>query len=110
MKRRVLSKMALFNTLFIKKNEARNGAVLTALWVFFFLWTREAKEEENFSSPAFLLSLSLLNLKKMATQPPHLLTMWWKKEGDVPLGRFGVATYHLDRGSRGSSPSLLFYL
>jgi hypothetical protein len=33
-----------------KKEEARNGAVLMALWVFFFPWTREAGEEEDFSS------------------------------------------------------------
>jgi hypothetical protein len=63
---------------------------LTTLWVFFFPWTREAREEEDFSSPAFLLSLSLLNLKKTSRQPPHLLTTWWKKEGDVPFGRFGA--------------------
>jgi hypothetical protein len=67
---------------------------LTALWVFFFPWTREAREED-FSSPAFLLSLPLLNLKKTATQPPHLLTTWWKKEGDVPLGRFGATAQRL---------------
>jgi len=27
----------------------------------------------------------------MPTQHPHLLTMWWKNEGDVPLGRFRAA-------------------
>ena len=30
--------------------KARNGAVLKALYVFFFPWTREAGEEEDFSS------------------------------------------------------------
>jgi len=50
MKRRVLSKMASFHPLFIKK-KAWNGAVLTALWVFFFPWTCEAREEEDFFFP-----------------------------------------------------------
>jgi hypothetical protein len=38
MKWRILSKTAPFHTLLIKKKkkEARNGAVLMALWVFFF--------------------------------------------------------------------------
>jgi len=108
-----LSKTASFHTLFIKK-KARNGAVLTALWVFFFPWTREAREEEDFSSPAFLLSLPLLNLKKTPTQPPHLLTTWWKKEGDVPLGRFGAAAQRPRRpctpwtGVVGGLPPLCF--
>jgi len=53
---------------------------------------REAGEEEDFSSHAFLLSLCPLNLKKTLTQHPHLLTTWWRKEGDVPLGQFGTAT------------------
>jgi hypothetical protein len=52
MKWRVLGKMTSFHLLFTKKKEARNGAVLTALWVFFFPWTREAGEED-FSSPYF---------------------------------------------------------
>jgi hypothetical protein len=52
MKRRVLSKTMLFHTLFIKKREGgRNGAVLKALWVFFFPWTRETGEEEDLFSP-----------------------------------------------------------
>jgi hypothetical protein len=72
MKRHVLFKTTPFHTMFIKKKEARNGAVLTALWVFFFPWMREAGEEEEFSSPAFLLSLCPLNLKKTLTQHPHL--------------------------------------
>ena len=76
----------------LKKKKARNGAVLTALWVFFFPWMREAGEEEDFSSHAFLLSLCPLNFKKTLTQHPHLLTTWWRKEGDVPLGQFGAAT------------------
>jgi hypothetical protein len=52
MKRRVLGKTASFHLLFTKK-KARNGVVLTALWVFFFPWTSEAGEEEDFSSPCF---------------------------------------------------------
>jgi hypothetical protein len=86
---------------------------LTALWVFFFPWTREAREED-FSSPAFLLSLPLLNLKKTATQSPHLLTTWWKKEGDVPLGRFGATAQRPPQprtpwtGAVGGPPPLCF--
>jgi hypothetical protein len=34
----------------------RNGAILTALWVFFFPWTREAGEEEDFSSSVTTIS------------------------------------------------------
>jgi hypothetical protein len=53
MKRRVLSKTTSFHTLFIKKRRegGRNGAILKALWVFFFLWTREIGEEEDLFSP-----------------------------------------------------------
>jgi hypothetical protein len=52
MKRRDLSKTESFHPLFIKK-KARNGTVLMTLWVFFFPWTREEGEEEDFSSPYF---------------------------------------------------------
>jgi hypothetical protein len=38
---------------FKKKKGSRNGAVLKALWVFFFPWTREAGEEEDFFFPCF---------------------------------------------------------
>jgi hypothetical protein len=33
------------------KKKGRNGAVLKALWVFFFPWTRETGEEEDLFSP-----------------------------------------------------------
>ena len=49
-----------------KKGKTQNGVVLKALWVFFFPWTREVGEEEDFSS--FVTnSHSLLDLKKKPT-------------------------------------------
>jgi hypothetical protein len=41
-----------------KKEEARNSAVLMALWVFFFPWTCEAGEEEDFLTDFSPLPLS----------------------------------------------------
>ena len=65
MKQRILSKTVPCHALFTKKKE-KNGAVLKALWVFFFPCTREAGEEEDFSS--FVTnSHSLLDLKKKPT-------------------------------------------
>jgi hypothetical protein len=66
MKRHVLPKTAPFHTLFIKKKgKTQNGANLKALWVLFFPWTREAGEEEDFSSSVTTISL----LKKTPTLP-----------------------------------------
>jgi len=68
-----------------KRRKAGNGAVLNGIHVFFFPWTREAGEKKKI----FLLFHRQLSLKKTPTT--HLLATWWKKEGDVPLGRFGAA-------------------
>jgi hypothetical protein len=86
MKRRVLSKMMSFHTLFIKKKKgkgkAQNNAVLNGTvqnGTVAFLLPLDAQktgEEEGFVplfSPTFLLSLSLRKLKKTPTQIPHLL-------------------------------------
>jgi hypothetical protein len=64
----------------------------TALWVFFFPWTREAGEEEFspllFYSPSFLESF-----KKTSTPLPTCwisdpwFTTWWRSIKDVPLER-----------------------
>jgi len=61
MKRRIFSKMVPFHTLFTKKNKRdQNGAVLLALWVFFFPWTHDAGEEDDF----FFLCHRHLSLQK----------------------------------------------
>ena len=61
MKRRIFPKTVPFHTLFTKKNKRdRNGAVLLALWVFFFPWTHDAGEEEDF----FFLYHHHLSLQK----------------------------------------------
>jgi len=62
-----------------KKEEARNSAVLMALWVFFFPWTCEAGEEEDFSSFVFTEFPSQKDadsLLKRHQQPT--LSMCWK--------------------------------
>jgi hypothetical protein len=65
MKLCVLSKTTSFHALFTKKKERRdrNGAVLTASWVFFFPWTCKAGEEEDFSSSV----TAIFPFKKMPT-------------------------------------------
>jgi hypothetical protein len=53
--------MVPFHTLFTKKNKRdQNGAVLLALWVFFFPWTHDAGEEDDF----FFLCHRHLSLQK----------------------------------------------
>ena len=97
-KRHVLSKMTPFHTLFIKKKKkekARNGVVLNDTIAFLLpLDAQKTGEEEGFVllfSPMFLLSLSLLKLKKTPTQVLHLPEYWqmashgWKNRGDKPL-------------------------
>jgi hypothetical protein len=61
----------------------------TAPYVFFFPWTCEAGEEEDFFlPPVFTDSLSLLNLKKTPTQPTYLPRGGRMKE-TYPLGGSG---------------------
>jgi hypothetical protein len=59
---------AVSYTVHKKKREAQNGVVLMALWVFFFPWTREAGEEEDFSSPCFHRLSSFKKHQKDADQ------------------------------------------
>jgi hypothetical protein len=74
MKLRVLSETTLFHAL-LKKNY-QNGVVLNRTVAFLLpLDAQKTGEEEGFFplfSPTFLLSLSLLKLKKTPTQIPHL--------------------------------------
>jgi hypothetical protein len=74
MKRCVLSKTTSFHPLFIKKKEreAQNGAVLSALWVFFFPWMREAGEEEAAAFPCFSPPFFSERPKKTPTNNPYL--------------------------------------
>jgi hypothetical protein len=94
MKLRILSKTMSFHTLFTKerkgkKRRERTGAILTALWVFFFPWMREAGEEEDFSSSVTVIS----PFKKMLTpfqkdaDQPHLPKRNFPRVGGVVEGR-----------------------
>jgi hypothetical protein len=48
---RFVQNNAVSYTVHKKREGGRNGAVLKALWVFFFPWTRETGEEEDLFSP-----------------------------------------------------------
>jgi len=74
-----------------KEEEAKMVSFWTAPYVFFFPWTREAGEEEDFfSSSVFHRHLSL---KKTLTNPtcPKLSTCWRRGRRCVPRAVFGVA-------------------
>jgi hypothetical protein len=80
---------AISCTVHEKKREGRNGVVLTALWVFFFPWTREAREEKDFSSSV----TSISPFKKTPTpfqkdvDQPHLPKRNFPHVGGVVDGR-----------------------
>jgi len=69
-----------------RKEKEKTQTVLfwTALWVFFFPWTREAGEGEDFSSSVFHLHFSL---KKTSTNPtcPKTISTCWRGSGGRPL-------------------------
>ena len=64
----------------------------TALWVFFFPWTREAGEKE-FSPLLFYSPFFLESFKKTSTPLPTCwssdpwFTTWWRSIKDIPLER-----------------------
>jgi len=69
---RVLSKTTSFHTLFIyKKKKPETVPFWTALWVFFFPWTRETGEK-YFFLPLFSLTSLPLKHQKDADQGPLL--------------------------------------
>jgi len=59
MKQRVLTKIASFHPLFIKKKGSPKRCRFNGTWVFFFPWTCEVGEEEDFSPLLCPLPLSL---------------------------------------------------